>query len=335
MQKKTETTETTETVTDGSLLLKKSLDKSLRPLSFQEFPGQKAVKKKLEVFVQAAKSRKQTLDHVLLSGPPGLGKTTLAHIIANALGSRLVSTSGPALSKKGDLAGILTNLKKGDTLFIDEVHRLSKDVEEYLYSAMEDFFIEIFTGEGLSTKSVQFPLAPFTLIVATTRVGLLKAPFRNRFGIIERLVFYEKEELMQILERSAQLLNIYLNKEGALEIASRSRGTPRIANRLLRRVCDYAEVKQIKQIDKKLANFALNELGIDTLGLDFMDRKILLWIRDKFKGGPVGIESLAAVLNEEVDTLEEVYEPFLIQEGFLQKTARGRVLTEKAALHLK
>lgn len=311
------------------------LEKALRPVSFQEFPGQKTVKKKLEVFVKAAKSRKDTLDHVLLSGPPGLGKTTLAHIIAHHLGSKLVSTSGPALKKKGDLAGILTNLNKGDTLFIDEVHRLSTDVEEYLYSAMEDFFIEIFTGEGLDTKSMQFPLAPFTLIVATTRVGLLKAPFRNRFGIIERLVFYDKEELVQILERSAGLLKIDLNKEGAVEIASRSRGTPRIANRLLRRVCDYAEVGNAKLIDKKLADFALNELEIDSLGLDFMDRKILLWIQDKFKGGPVGVESLAAVLNEEVDTLEEVYEPFLIQEGFLQKTARGRVLTDKAVLHLK
>lgn len=311
------------------------LDKALRPLSFSEFPGQRSVKKKLEVFVQAANSRNQALDHVLLSGPPGLGKTTLAHIIANHLNSSLVSTSGPALKKKGDLAGILTNLNKGDTLFIDEVHRLSKDVEEYLYSAMEDFFIEIFTGEGLDTKSVQFPLTPFTLIVATTRVGLLKAPFRNRFGIIERLVFYDKQELVQILERSALLLNINLDKEGAFEIASRSRGTPRIANRLLRRVCDYAEVKNLKVVDKKLADFALNELEIDSQGLDFMDRKILLWIQDKFKGGPVGIESLAAVLNEEVDTLEEVYEPFLIQEGFLQKTARGRVLTDKAVLHLK
>lgn len=324
-----------EKTMDSQKLLKTPLDKSLRPLSFQEFPGQKSVKKKLEVFVKAAKSRQEPLDHILLSGPPGLGKTTLAHIISNHLGSRLVSTSGPALNKKGDLAGILTNLKKGDTLFIDEVHRLSKDVEEYLYSAMEDFFIEIFTGEGLNTKSVQFPLAPFTLIVATTRVGLLKAPFRNRFGIIERLVFYEKEELVQILERSALLLNINLDKKGAFEIASRSRGTPRIANRLLRRVCDYAEVAKVKLVDKKLADFALNELEIDTLGLDFMDRKILLWIQDKFKGGPVGIESLAAVLNEEVDTLEEVYEPFLIQEGFLQKTARGRVLTDKAMLHLK
>ncbi|MBE8222185.1 MAG: Holliday junction branch migration DNA helicase RuvB [Bdellovibrionales bacterium] len=324
-----------DTTSDLQKISKTPLDKALRPLSFNEFPGQQSVKKKLEVFVKAAKSRKEALDHILLSGPPGLGKTTLAHIIAHHLESRLVSTSGPALNKKGDLAGILTNLKKGDTLFIDEVHRLSKDVEEYLYSAMEDFFIEIFTGEGLDTKSVQFPLSPFTLIVATTRVGLLKAPFRNRFGIIERLVFYEKEDLVKILERSALLLDIKLDKNAAFEIASRSRGTPRIANRLLRRVCDYAEVKNLKLIDQKLADFALNELEIDSLGLDFMDRKILFWIKDKFKGGPVGIESLAAVLNEEVDTLEEVYEPFLIQEGFLQKTSRGRTITDKAILHLK
>lgn len=314
---------------------KSPLDKSLRPLFFKDFPGQDAVKKKLEVFVKAAKSRKEAMDHVLLSGPPGLGKTTLAYIIANQLESKLVSTSGPALNKKGDLAGILTHLKKGDTLFIDEVHRLNKDVEEYLYSAMEDFFIEIFTGEGLDTKSIQFPLAPFTLIVATTRMGLLKAPFRNRFGIIETLSFYEQKDLMKILKRSATLLNINLDDQGLVEIASRSRGTPRIANRLLRRICDYAEVQQTNTIDKKLANFALSQLEIDSAGLNFMDRKILLWIKDTFKGGPVGVESLAAILNEEVDTLEEVYEPFLIQEGFLQKTARGRILTEKALLHLK
>ncbi|MCB0421410.1 MAG: Holliday junction branch migration DNA helicase RuvB [Bdellovibrionales bacterium] len=310
------------------------LEVRLRPQSFSEFPGQDKVKEKLQVFVQAAKNRQEALDHVLLCGPPGLGKTTLAQIIANDLGSRFITSSGPALCRKGDLAAILTSLPAGAVFFIDEIHRIPRDVEEYLYSAMEDFHIDIVTGEGLGARSMKFQLAPFTLVGATTRAGLLKAPFRDRFGIVEHMTFYEKEALSEILLRSARLLDVDLTEDGALEIARRSRGTPRIANRLLKRVRDYAEVKGDGKIEKKLAHYALDQLEVDDLGLDSMDRRILTLIHEKFAGGPVGIETLSAALSEEVDTLEEVYEPYLLKEGLIHKTPRGRVITEISKKHL-
>jgi len=307
---------------------------ALRPTQFSEFPGQDKVKEKLNVFVQAAKSRQEPLDHVLLSGPPGLGKTTLAHIIANTMGVECKTTSGPALEKKGDVAAILTGLKPFSVLFIDEIHRLNRAIEEYLYSAMEDFYIDIITGDGLGARSMKFQLAPFTLIGATTRAGLLNAPLRDRFGIVERLSFYEKTALVEILQRSASLLKISMDRDGAMEIAKRSRGTPRIANRLLKRVRDYAQVRGSGKIDLQMAKYSLDQLEVDHLGLDDMDRKILTLILDKFAGGPVGIETLSAALSEEKDTLEEVYEPYLIQEGLLQKTPRGRMVTEVTKRHL-
>ncbi len=312
-----------------------SWEVSLRPQNFEEFPGQGKVKEKLKVFVEAAKARGESLDHILLSGPPGLGKTTLATIIANTMGVEIRTTSGPALDKKGDLAAILTGLKPNSVLFIDEIHRLSTVIEEYLYSAMEDFYIDIITGEGLGARSMKFQLAPFTLIGATTRAGLLNAPFRDRFGIVERLSFYDKATLAQILTRSAGLLGTEIREAGAMEIAKRSRGTPRIANRLLKRVRDYAQVKGNGVIDEELSSYALDQLEVDHLGLDDMDRRILTLIDEKFAGGPVGIETLSAALSEEKDTLEEVYEPFLIQEGLLQKTPRGRMITDLAKKHLK
>ncbi|NQZ02179.1 MAG: Holliday junction branch migration DNA helicase RuvB [Bdellovibrionales bacterium] len=312
-----------------------NIDRALRPKSFAEFPGQDVIKQKLKVFVQAASQREEAMDHLLLCGPPGLGKTTLAHIIAEALQVDFRSTSGPALHRKGDLAAILTSLSPRSVLFIDEIHRLNKDVEEYLYSAMEDYYIDMVTGEGLGARSMRFQVSPFTLVGATTRAGLLKAPFRDRFGIVERLTFYDKNALKQILIRSSELLGVKMDEQGSLEIASRSRGTPRVANRLLKRVRDYAEVKGEGHIDRELAKYALDQLEVDQLGLDQMDRKILSLIQDKFSGGPVGIETLAASLSEESDTIEEVYEPFLLQEGLIQKTPRGRVLTETSIKHLK
>lgn len=308
---------------------------SLRPKAFSEFPGQGKVKEKLQVFLEAAKKRGEPLDHTLLCGPPGLGKTTLAHILAHALGVDFKSTSGPALHRKGDLAAILTSLKSGSIFFIDEIHRLNRDVEEYLYSAMEDFYIDIVTGDGMGARSMRFQLNPFTLVGATTRAGLLKAPFRDRFGIVERLSFYDKDSLVTILSRSAQLLKIELQPEGAFQIARRSRGTPRVANRLLKRVRDYADVHGNGVITSDISAFALDKLEVDSLGLDPMDRRILSLIHNKFAGGPVGIDTLAAALSEEADTLEEVYEPFLLQEGLLQKTPRGRVITELSRAHLK
>lgn len=326
----------TERVIDGG---KKdgesSWEVSLRPQKFEDFPGQAKVKDKLKVFVEAAKARGESLDHILLSGPPGLGKTTLSTIIANTMNVDIRTTSGPALDKKGDLAAILTSLKPHSVLFIDEIHRLSTVVEEYLYSAMEDFYIDIVTGEGLGARSMKFQLVPFTLIGATTRAGLLNAPFRDRFGIQERLSFYDKQTLAQILVRSSQLLGTAMDAGGGLEIAKRSRGTPRIANRLLKRVRDYAQVKGNGSITEELASYALDQLEVDHLGLDDMDRRILTLIDEKFAGGPVGIETLSAALSEEKDTLEEVYEPFLIQEGLLQKTPRGRIVTELAKKHLR
>lgn len=320
----------------GSLpgLEEEGLEISLRPMSFQDFPGQESVKEKLELFVRAAKMRGEPLDHVLLSGPPGLGKTTLARIIAEELGVEFRSTSAPVLEKKGDLAALLTSLPPKAVLFIDEIHRLNTVLEEYLYTAMEDFFIDIMTGEGLGARTMKFELSPFTLIGATTRSGLLNSPFMDRFGISERLNFYSPESLKKIVYRSSRIIGVKLTEEGAFEIARRSRGTPRIANRILKRVRDFTQVLGHEMVDKDLAHQALKMLGVDSQGLDEMDRRILKLIEEKFAGGPVGIETLAAALSEEKDTLEEVYEPYLLQEGFLAKTPRGRMTTETAKDHL-
>lgn len=310
-------------------------ENKLRPQSFSDFPGQQRLKEKLFVFVKAAQKRDEPLDHILFSGPPGLGKTTLAQIIAHELKVECKTTSGPAIEKKGDIAAILTSLKPNSVLFIDEIHRLPRIVEEYLYSAMEDYFIDLITGEGLGAKSMRFQLVPFTLIGATTREGLINAPLRARFGIMERLHFYDHASLAKIIKRSATLLNIPIDENGAVEIARRSRGTPRVANRLLKRVRDYAEVVGTGIIDEKLSRHALDELEVDPVGLDYMDRRILKIIDEKFSGGPVGIDTLSAILNEETQTIEEVYEPFLLQEGFIQKTPRGRIISELAKKHLE
>lgn len=307
----------------------KQLEKALRPKSFDEFPGQDSIKKQLKVFVTAALERKEPLDHTLLYGPPGLGKTTLARIIADTMKVNFVSTSGPAIRRKGDLAALLTTLKARSVLFIDEIHRLNSELEEYLYSAMEDFFIDIVTGEGLGAQSVRFLLSPFTLIGATTRTGLLKAPFRDRFGIMERLDFYNVDSLCSIVKRSAGLLKIQISPSGAKEIATRSRGTPRIVNRLLRRIRDYAQVSKKNLIDKDLACYALEELGVNKLGLNRLDTAILKALHFDFSGSPVGIDTLSSALSEEPDTLEDFYEPYLIRKGFIRKTPRGRVLTQK------
>ncbi|MGZ3774684.1 MAG: Holliday junction branch migration DNA helicase RuvB [Pseudobdellovibrionaceae bacterium] len=308
----------------------KTWENELRPQRFEDFPGQDDVKEKLKVFVAAAKHRGESLDHVLLCGPPGLGKTTLSKIIANDMGAEIKMTSAPAIDKKGDLAAILTSLRPNSVLFIDEIHRLSRHVEEYLYTAMEDYYIDIVTGEGLGARSMKFQLAPFTLVGATTRAGLLNPPFRDRFGIVERLQFYDRAALKTILMRSAEILKIEMDHEGGEEVARRARGTPRVANRLLKRVRDYAQVKGNGIVTKDIAVYALNQLGVDQFGLDLMDRRILSLIHEKYNGGPVGIDTISAALSEERDTLEEVYEPFLIQEGFIQKTQRGRVITEIA-----
>lgn len=302
-------------------------ENKLRPQTFEDFPGQTSVKEKIKVFVKAAMGRSEPLDHTLLFGPPGLGKTTLAQIIAHEMKVDIKITSAPAIDKKGDLAAMLTSLKPFSILFIDEIHRLPRAIEEYLYTAMEDYYIDIVTGDGLGAQSMKFQLAPFTLIGATTRAGLLDNPFRDRFGIQERLQFYDRESLQTILTRSAHILNLTLNHKGAAEIARRARGTPRVANRLLKRVRDYAEVKGDGTVTEDLATYALDQLGVDKNGLDEMDRRILKIILEKYDGGPVGIETLSSALGEEAETLEEVYEPFLIQEGFIQKTPRGRVLT--------
>lgn len=307
---------------------------ALRPRTFVEFVGQESLKDKLRVFVQAARQRGDALDHILLCGPPGLGKTTLAHILASELGVDLKQTSGPAIEKKGDLAGILTNLAERDVLFIDEIHRLNPVVEENLYPAMEDFNFDVVIGEGPGARSIKLKLKRFTLIGATTRTGLLTSPLRDRFGIVERLDHYPVQELACIVRRSAQILRIDVTDEAADEIGRRARGTPRIANRLLRRVRDFAQVEGDGQISLGVAQSAMDRLDVDRAGLDAMDRKYLLCIIDKFAGGPVGVETLCAALSEERDTLEEVYEPYLLQQGFIQRTPRGRVATARALSHL-
>lgn len=301
--------------------------KFFRPRSFEEFPGQEKVKQRLKIFVLACKKRKESLDHCLLSGPPGLGKTTLAQIIAYNLGVSFRATTAPAIRRKGDLAALLTTLNEGAVLFIDEIHRLVNDVEEYLYSAMEDFYIDVVTGEGMGARSVRLNLPPFTLIGATTRVGLLKAPFRDRFGIVERLMYYSEKSLKLIVQRSAQFLKVDLSEDGAEEIARRSRGTPRVANRLLKRVRDYVQVKNFEKLDRDVISQGLNYLGVDEKGLTYIDEKILKLMSEEFNKKPVGIDALASSLNEDASTLEDVYEPFLVQQGFIQRSPKGRVLT--------
>jgi Holliday junction DNA helicase RuvB len=310
------------------------LEKRLRPLSFDDFAGQDQILENLKVFVEAANQRNEALDHTLFHGPPGLGKTTLANILANELQVGIKITSGPVLDKPGDLAGLLTNLEERDVLFIDEIHRLSPIVEEYLYSAMEDFKIDIMIESGPNARTVQINLNPFTLIGATTRSGLLTAPMRARFGISSRLQYYTTELLTTIIERSASILKMPIDLEAAIEIAGRSRGTPRIANALLRRVRDFAQIKGNGTIDIEIARYALKALNVDAHGLDEMDNKILTTIIDKFKGGPVGLTTLATAVSESSETIEEVYEPFLIQEGFIMRTPRGREVTDKAYTHL-
>ena len=310
-----------------------AVERALRPRTLADYVGQRKIREQLEIFVTAARRRGEALDHLLLFGPPGLGKTTLAHIVAAEMGVNLRQTSGPVLERPGDLAALLTNLEKNDVLFIDEIHRLSPVVEEILYPALEDFQIDIVIGEGPAARSIKLDLQPFTLVGATTRAGMLTNPLRDRFGIVARLEFYDVDDLIRIVERSAGLLGAPISPEGAREIARRSRGTPRIANRLLRRVRDYAEVKGTGSIDERIADLALKMLDVDPLGFDVMDRKLLLAVIERFAGGPVGVDNIAAAIGEERDTIEDVLEPYLIQQGFLQRTPRGRVATAAAWRH--
>ena len=311
----------------------RAFDRALRPQLIGDFVGQNSVKEQMQIFVEAARKRHEPLDHTLIFGPPGLGKTTLAHIVANEMEVGLKTTSGPVIEKAGELVALLSNLEENDVLFIDEIHRLSASVEEILYPAMEDFRIDIVIGEGPAARSIPYTLKPFTLIGATTRAGLLTSPLRDRFGIVHRLEFYAVEELTEIVTRSGQRLDVKVDAEGALEIARRARGTPRVANRLLRRVRDYAEVRADGVVSAETADAALELLNVDEEGIDAMDRKLLLTILEKFSGGPVGLDSLAAAIGEERDTIEDVVEPYLIQQGYMMRTPRGRVATERAYHH--
>lgn len=313
--------------------IEETLDRAIRPLVLKDYVGQSVVKEQMEIFISAARNRSEPLDHTLVFGPPGLGKTTLANIIANELDVSIKTTSGPVLEKAGDLAAMLTNLESGDVLFIDEIHRMSPAIEEILYPAMEDFQLDLMIGEGPAARSIKLDLPPFTLVGATTRAGLLTSPLRDRFGIIQRLEFYSVEELASIVSRSASILGTPMNEEGAVEIAKRSRGTPRIANRLLRRVRDYSEVKADGAVNLDTASRALDMLSIDKNGFDHMDRRLLMTMIEKFDGGPVGIDSIAAAISEERDTIEDVLEPYLIQQGFIMRTPRGRVVTQFGYRH--
>ncbi|MFT4671520.1 MAG: Holliday junction DNA helicase RuvB [Pseudohongiellaceae bacterium] len=320
-------------ISASSAPVEDSLDRAIRPLVLRDYVGQSVVKEQMEIFISAARNRNEPLDHTLVFGPPGLGKTTLAYIIANELNVSIKTTSGPVLEKAGDLAAMLTNLESGDVLFIDEIHRMSPAIEEILYPAMEDFQLDLMIGEGPAARSIKLDLPPFTLVGATTRAGLLTSPLRDRFGIIQRLEFYTVEELASIVSRSASIMGTPMDGEGAVEIAKRSRGTPRIANRLLRRVRDYSEVKADGAVNLDTASRALDMLGIDKNGFDHMDRRLLMTMIEKFDGGPVGIESIAAAISEERDTIEDVLEPYLIQQGFIMRTPRGRVVTQFGYRH--
>ncbi|MGR6861195.1 Holliday junction branch migration DNA helicase RuvB [Aliivibrio salmonicida] len=309
------------------------IDRAIRPKKLEDYRGQDHVRGQMEIFIKAAQMRNEPLDHLLIFGPPGLGKTTLANIVANEMGVNIRTTSGPVLEKAGDLAALLTNLEENDILFIDEIHRLSPVVEEILYPAMEDYQLDIMIGEGPAARSIKIDLPPFTLIGATTRAGSLTSPLRDRFGIVQRLEYYNVDDLQYIVQRSADCLNLSMESEGALEVARRARGTPRIANRLLRRVRDYADVMNDSYISSDIADKALNMLDVDVRGFDYMDRKLLLAIMEKFDGGPVGLDNIAAAIGEERDTIEDVIEPYLIQQGYLQRTPRGRIVSDRAYIH--